>query len=333
MDWSLRSCGRHGHATYAPDEPDLRAPLHTETPIGSAWRCLRCGDFVVGEPRGHGPAADAPEVIRGRALRDLVILRLLAVERLVRGLLVLLVAYGVFRFRDRRGTIGQAFNEDLPLIQNLADKLHWNFEDSSIVRAIHTFLNFKQSTLVLIAAGLAAYGLLQLIEATGLWFAKRWGEYFAVVATSLFIPIEVYEISEKISWLRILALVINVAAVVYLLLTKRLFGLRGGRAAYEAERHEANLLEVQEAATPERPGHHRRAEHVAAGRAAHQDTDDHDDEAAGGVDARQAGVTGAQPATVGAPAHGPHGSTQNTRDDLAPTPTSADPARFERSPD
>ena len=34
------------------------------------------------------------------------------------------------------------------------------------------------------------------------------------------------------------------------LVTKRLFGLRGGKAAYEAERHEANLLEVQEAARP-----------------------------------------------------------------------------------
>ncbi|HZD99588.1 MAG TPA: DUF2127 domain-containing protein, partial [Micromonosporaceae bacterium] len=76
----------------------------------------------MGEPRGHGPAADAPQVIRGRALRDLVILRLLAVERLVRGLLVLLVAYGVFRFRSRQGSIEQAFNEDLPLIQKLADK-------------------------------------------------------------------------------------------------------------------------------------------------------------------------------------------------------------------
>jgi uncharacterized membrane protein (DUF2068 family) len=253
LDWSLRSCGRHGHATYAPDEPELRARLWAETPIGTAWRCLRCGDFVVGEPRGHGPAADAPEVIRGRALRDLVILRLLAVERLVRGLLVLLVAYGVFRFRSRQGSIEQAFNEDLPLIQQLADKLHWNFEDSAVVRAIHTFLAFKQSTLGILALGLAIYGLLQLIEATGLWLARRWGEYFAVVATAAFIPIEVYELVERITWLRIVALLINIGAVVYLLLTKRLFGLRGGKAAYEAERHEANLLEVEEAARPRRP--------------------------------------------------------------------------------
>ena len=33
--------------------------------------------------------------------------------------------------------------------------------------------------------------------------------------------------------------------MVYILLTKRLFGLRGGHAAYLAERHETSLLEVE----------------------------------------------------------------------------------------
>jgi hypothetical protein len=36
--------------------------------------------------------------------------------------------------------------------------------------------------------------------------------------------------------------------VLYLLLSKRLFGLRGGHAAYEAALHEASLLEVEESA-------------------------------------------------------------------------------------
>ncbi len=44
--------------------------------------------------------------------------------------------------------------------------------------------------------------------------------------------------------------IVNVAAVVYLLWTKRLFGIRGGYAAHEAQRHEESLLEVQEAARP-----------------------------------------------------------------------------------
>ena len=61
-----------------------------------------------------------------------------------------------------------------------------------------------------------------------MWSLKRWGEYVAVVGTTLFIPLEVYELTEKISWLKITVLVINIAAVLYLLLSKRLFGIRGG---------------------------------------------------------------------------------------------------------
>jgi predicted membrane protein DUF2127 len=89
---------------------------------------------------------------------------------------------------------------------------------------------------------------LQLFEGVGLWLLKRWGEYFAVVATSLFIPLEVYELTEKITWLRVVALIVNVAAVVYLLVSKRLFGIRGGHAAYERAQRQASLLEVEESA-------------------------------------------------------------------------------------
>ncbi len=60
--------------------------------------------------------------------------------------------------------------------------------------------------------------------------------------------------------LRVLTLLLNIAAVVYLLLSKRLFGLRGGRAAYEKERESASLLEVESSA-----GGARRRGSVAAG--------------------------------------------------------------------
>ncbi len=245
MDWNLRSCGRHGHVTYAPTEEELRSKLHAQTPLGEAWRCLRCGDYVLGAPRGSGPAADAPEVMRGRALRDAVILRLLAVERAVRALIVLAAAYGVWRFRAHHGAIQQAFNEDLPLLRPIADKLHYSLDDSSIVHTIRSVIEASNGTLATVAIGLLVYGILQFVEATGLWLLKRWGEYFAVVATSLGLPIEIYELTEKVTAFRIGALVINIAAVVYLLLSKRLFGLRGGKKAYEEERHEASLLEVE----------------------------------------------------------------------------------------
>jgi hypothetical protein len=58
----------------------------------------------------------------------------------------------------------------------------------------------------------------------------------------------VHELLKGITVTRLSALVINVAAVVYLLYAKRLFGLRGGRAAYDRERRGEQLLEVERAA-------------------------------------------------------------------------------------
>jgi uncharacterized membrane protein (DUF2068 family) len=266
MDWNLRACGRHGHATYAPTEEDLRSRLHTQTPVGEAWRCLRCGDFVLGRPAAEGPADRAPVIRRGQELRDAVILRLLATERAVRGLLVLLAAYGVYRFRASHDAVTRAFNEDLPLLRPLAEKLHYNLDDSSIVHTIRTFIQAQSRTLAWLALGLLAYGLLQLVEGVGLWLLRRWGEYLSVVATSLGLPIEIYELTEKLTWFRASAFVINVAAVLYLLLTKRLFGLRGGKPAYEAQRHEASLLEVESAGDqPGTPGRPKVRQHLPAG--------------------------------------------------------------------
>jgi uncharacterized membrane protein (DUF2068 family) len=245
VDWNLRTCGRRGHVTYAPDEPELAERLHVATPVGEAWRCLRCGDFVLGAPAGGGPADNAPEVLRGRALRDAVILRLLAVERLFKGTLVLLAAYGVFRFRAHHDAVKRAFDQNIPLFQPIADELHYNLENSSLVHTLRSVIEAETSTLAWVAVGLIVYGCLQWAEGIGLWLLKRWGEYFAVIATSLFIPIEIYELTERVTWVRIGALIINIIAVVYIAVSKRLFGLRGGKAAHEAERHEVSLLEVE----------------------------------------------------------------------------------------
>jgi uncharacterized membrane protein (DUF2068 family) len=251
VDWSLRTCGRRGHITYAPTEADLRERLHVDTPVGEAWRCLRCGDFVIGEPAGAGPAEDAPMVLRGRALRDAFVLRLLAAERFIRGIVIGLGSYAVLRYSHSENSLRTLFEKDLPAAKPLAKAFGYNLDNSSVVREIRKLLLIKPSTLHLIAILLAVYAAIELCEAVGLWLLKRWGEYFAAVATAIFLPYEVYDIVEKVTAIRVGAFIINVAAVIYLLWTKRLFGIRGGHAAYQAERHEASLLEVEEAAAPE----------------------------------------------------------------------------------
>jgi uncharacterized membrane protein (DUF2068 family) len=251
FDWNLRSCGWHGHVTYAPTEERLRERLHVDTPAGPAWRCLRCATFVPGEPTGSGHADDAPIVLRGRALRDAFILRVLAAERAVRGVLLLALAYGVYKFNGAQDSLEKVFQTYLPLLKPAADKLGIDLQSTGPVKLIEKALTADHGTLELVTFGVLAYGLLELLEAVGLWLMKRWGEYVAVVGTAIFIPLEIYEILEKVTWLRIVAFAFNVFAVVYIVWTKRLFGFRGGVEAFEAERHGESLLEVEAAAATE----------------------------------------------------------------------------------
>lgn len=248
MDWNLRACGRHGHETFAPDEVELRDRLHVSTPAGEAWRCLRCGTFVVGEATTSGPAERAPEVPRGRLLRDRTIMRLLAAERVIRGAALFSIAFLIIRFRGREQDLKDTFNNDVTLFRPVADQLGWSLDDNKIVRGISRVFELSPTTLSWITAGVIAYGTLQVVEAYGLWTMSRWGEYLAVVATSIFLPWEIYEVTEKVTVLRVGALVINIAAVIWLLWSKRLFGLRGGAAAYHAEHHAESLLTVERAA-------------------------------------------------------------------------------------
>ena len=69
-----------------------------------------------------------------------------------------------------------------------------------------------------------------------------------MVATSIFLPYEIYDLTVKITFLRVGAFPVNVLLVVYLVRAKRLFGVRGGRRAYEARRRSESIIEVEQAA-------------------------------------------------------------------------------------
>jgi uncharacterized membrane protein (DUF2068 family) len=248
LDWNRRKCARRGHVTYAPSEERLRERLHAQTILGDVWRCLRCGDFALGAPHGSGPAAEAPQVPRGRTLRDLFILRVLAVERVLRFVFIALAAVAVWKFSNSQDAVRQLFSNDLTAFRPVADHFHYDLDRSPVVGTIQKAFQYKHSTLMIVAGALLAYAVIEGVEGVGLWFAKRWAEYLTVVATAAFLPLEVYELTEKVSYLKIGTLALNVLAVLYILLAKRLFGLRGGAAAFEAERRGASLLDVEQAA-------------------------------------------------------------------------------------
>ena len=247
-DWNLRGCARHGHTTYAPDEAELRERLTVQTPAGEAWRCLRCWSYIPGPPANSGPAALAPEVPRGAVLRDRFLMRALSIERFLRALVLFAAAYGVHRFQRAQAGLADTTSAILPMLRPMADRIGWNLDNSFIIKELDKAVHAKPGTLSLVVIALTAYGVLQVIESVGLWQMKRWGEYFAVIATSIFIPLELWELAHHATVLKIFALIINLAAVVWLVWTKRLFGFRGGAAAYEAQREAASLLSVESAA-------------------------------------------------------------------------------------
>jgi uncharacterized membrane protein (DUF2068 family) len=92
--------------------------------------------------------------------------------------------------------------------------------------------------------------VLEGIEAVGLWYTKRWAEYLTFIATTVLLPLEIYELTHRVSALKIIGFIVNVAVVVYLLYAKRLFGLRGGGKADEDLREMDMSWEALEHATP-----------------------------------------------------------------------------------
>ena len=242
--WELVTCGFAGHVTYAPDEEALADRLSGKTGLGEVWRCLRCGEFILGEPHGRGHAEDAPMIMRGKALRQAFIIRALAVERLFRAVVILLAAYAVWKFRGARGAIQATLDRDLPIFRAAGFKV----DQMTIVHELEKALAAKPSTLAVLTLMLVAYAVVELIEGVGLWLLKRWGEYFAVIATSVFLPLEIHDLTKGITMTRVVTFTINIAAVIYLLISKRLFGLRGGRKAYDEERRGEQLLDVERAA-------------------------------------------------------------------------------------
>ncbi len=160
------------------------------------------------------------------------------------GVVLALAAWAVWEFRGARGAIQATLDRDLPVLRAAGFKV----DQMTVIHALEKALAAKPSTLALITGMLAAYAVLQAVEGVGLWLLKRWGEYFAVVATSIFLPLEVHDLAKGITTTRVVTFSINVAAVVYLLISKRLFGVRGGRKAYDVERRGEQLLDLERAA-------------------------------------------------------------------------------------
>lgn len=67
-----------------------------------------------------------------------------------------------------------------------------------------------------LATAAMIYALVRLIEAYGLWRARRWAEWFGALSGSLYIPLELNSLAEGVTWPKLTLLLLNVTVVAYL---------------------------------------------------------------------------------------------------------------------
>jgi uncharacterized membrane protein (DUF2068 family) len=247
LRYELIGCGLHGHELLGTNAASLRPEdsLFARDSGGLRWyRCLRCDSWVALSPPSQPTVKSPPRreeislPLRGRPLRDRYVLRLIAIDRLIHFLVLSPLAAALFLFATNKAALNAEFTRILNDLQGgVGGPVHNS--NHGIVYDLQRLFTVSITNLYLAGAAVTAYALLEGAEAVGLWRGRRWAEYLTFIATVIFVPYEIYELTKGISALKILALVINVAIVVYLLVAKRLFGLRGGGKAERAE-HDAD---------------------------------------------------------------------------------------------
>jgi len=242
--WELLVCGLRGHELVGVDAARLRPEdeLYVRELDGGRWyRCLRCDSWLPLPPPAV-PARETPPAreeialpLRGKALRDRIVLRLIAIDRAIHFVVLGLLSLAVFLFASHEVRLRHVFYRVANAVQGGAGGPTHAPHGGFLHSLAHVF-TLSSTTLYAVAAAAAGYAVLEGVEAVGLWYQRRWAEYLTFLATLVFLPYELYELARTVSAFKLVALVVNLAVAAYLLYAKRLFGLRGGSAADEAER-------------------------------------------------------------------------------------------------
>ena len=258
ISYELLDCARHGHALVGTDVEEIGpGDGHLAREMdGLRWhRCLRCDAWIpqhrpVAPSRPRLPSRDEialPQ--RGRLLRDRYVLRVIAIDRGVHFVVLTLLSVAVLVVAADKTALHRDFLRIVTALQGgVGGPVRTNH--GTIERELTHLFAISTRSLELTGVILAAYAVLEGVEAIGLWRGRRWAEYLTFIATALLLPLEIYELGRKATALKALTFVINLAIAVYLIAAKRLFGVRGGFAAEERERVADSGWPAIEAATP-----------------------------------------------------------------------------------
>ena len=256
-------CSMRGHVTPAEDALVLGpedSALGAILPDGRRLaRCLRC-DTWIEHPAPDAdtalwvnlpPIEDLPKPRRGKPLHEAILMRLIAINKATHASIFTMLAIALLLIETNLAHIHRWAEG---MVRRLSGPLSDTGQQASrsfITREVQKLFALEPGTVKLLLTLALAYAVVEWTEAYGLWREKRWAEYLTVLATAGFLPLEIHELIKRVTVVRGLALIVNVALIVWLLRNKHLFGLRGGAATM----HEAEAIDwdaVLAAPTPAR---------------------------------------------------------------------------------
>ena len=155
-------------------------------------------------------------------------LRLIAIDRALHFVVLGVLAALAFTLASHRTQLTH-------LIDRLNSLFYGSRSGSSssphgLPHEIERLLTLNVNTYRLIGVAAAAYAALEGSEAYGLWRQRRWAEYLTFVATTLFVPYEIYELVGQADRVpRSARSSINLAILLYLLSPSGCSGCGGAR--------------------------------------------------------------------------------------------------------
>ncbi len=106
-------------------------------------------------------------------------------------------------------------------IESWIELLRVDPQNHYIYRVLEKLSNFDARRLKEFSVGTFFYSALFFTEGIGLALRKRWAEYFTIISTSLFIPLEVYELAKRVTLAKGILVLVNAGIVVYLVMELR----------------------------------------------------------------------------------------------------------------
>jgi uncharacterized membrane protein (DUF2068 family) len=141
--------------------------------------------------------------------RRMAALRAVASLELAKGLVVLLLGFGA---------VSLVHKDAWDVAETLLHFLRVNPDHHHYAQVFLDLAdNVTDRKLWALAAGAAAYSVVRFVEAYGLWRARTWAEWFALISGAIYVPFEAYELARRPTPIHLAVLLINLAIVFYML--------------------------------------------------------------------------------------------------------------------